>query len=129
MIQIDNVFCQIFFFFVVVNQDLLTLAFCRNNTNPMQFQIITNHSSEIKTGFHSICRLEIKMFKLYILITFTEQFFLLIDRKLFTLLSEIAVYYSYDRIIIFYFILELIARGIIISVCCQTLRPSVLSVL
>lgn len=126
MIQIDNVFFQIV---VVVNRDLLTPAFCRNNSNPMQFQIITNHSSEIKTGFHSICRLDIKMFKLYILITFTEQFLLLIDQKLFTLLSEIAVYYSYDRIIIFYFMLELIARGIITSACCQTLSPSALSIL
>jgi len=43
------------------------------------------------------------------LFTFTEQFLLLIDQKLFMLLSEIAVYYSYDRIIIFYSILELMA--------------------
>lgn len=38
------------------------------------------------------------------LFTFTEQFLLLIDQNLFTLLSEIAVYCSYDRIIIFYFV-------------------------
>lgn len=69
------------------------------------------------------------MFKVYILFTFTEQFLLLIDQKLFTLLSEIAVYYSYDRIIIFYSTLELIARGIIVILCCQTLSPSVLSIL
>ena len=63
------------------------------------------------------------------LFTFTEQFLLLIDQKLFMLLSEIAVYYSYDRIIIFYSILELMAWGIIITLCCQALNPSVASIL
>lgn len=73
----------------------------------------------MKTGFCVICRLEIKVFNLYILFTFTELFLLLIDQKLLTLLSEIAVYYSCDRIIIFYSILELIIRGKIIIICCQ----------
>lgn len=48
-------------------------------------------------------------------------FLLLIDQKLFTLLSEIAVYYSYDRIIIFLSILMLMESGIIITLCSQTL--------
>lgn len=45
------------------------------------------------------------------------------------LLFEIAVYYSCDQIIIFYSVLELIARGIIIILYCQTLNPSVVSIL
>lgn len=102
MLQIDSVFFQILFYF---QSRPLYLCFCRNNTNPVQLQIVTTLTqSEIKLGFCSICRLEIKMFELDILFTFTEQFLLLIDQNLFTLLSEIVVYCSYDRIIIFYFV-------------------------
>lgn len=63
------------------NQDLLTFAFSKKNNNPvLQFQIITTLTHQIQTVFCSIYRLEIKMFKLYILFTSTEQFLLLIDQ-------------------------------------------------